>query len=92
MVNKSDIIFNEARNNLRVKERRKIDWRVNDGDIQGRGQIRNISTSGMLLETNSNFIPTQGARFSFDTSLGHDNFIPQNGKLVMASKKAFFEK
>ena len=62
---------------------------MNDGDIKGKGVIRNISTTGMLLETNSNFIPTDGCRFSFDTSLGHDNFIPQNGKLVWHKKKPF---
>lgn len=89
MGNKSSVIYNEARNNLRVKESRNIFWRVNDGDIKGKGQIRNISTTGMLLETNSNFIPTDGCRFAFDTSLGHDNFIPQNGKLVWHKKKAF---
>lgn len=89
MVNKSSTIYNEARNNLRIKESRHIQWRVNDGDIQGQGVIRNISTTGMLLETNSNFIPTDGCRFSFDTSLGHDNFIPQNGKLVWHKKKPF---
>lgn len=89
MGSKSSIIYNEARNNLRVKEKRNIFWRVNDGDIKGKGQIRNISTTGMLLETNSNFIPTDGCRFSFDTSLGHDNFIPQNGKLVWHKKKTF---
>ncbi|MGE0267757.1 MAG: PilZ domain-containing protein [Candidatus Omnitrophota bacterium] len=89
MGSKSSIIYNEARNNLRIKESRNIFWRVNDGDIKGKGQIRNISTTGMLLETNSNFIPTDGCRFSFDTSLGHDNFIPQNGKLVWHRKKIF---
>lgn len=89
MVNKSSTVYNEARNNLRIKESRYIQWRVNDGDIQGKGVIRNISTTGMLLETNSNFIPTDGCRFSFDTSLGHDNFIPQNGKLVWHKKKPF---
>lgn len=89
MVNKSSAIYNEARNNLRIKESRHIQWRVNDGDIKGNGIIRNISTTGMLLETNSNFIPTDGCRFSFDTSLGHDNFIPQNGKLVWHKKKPF---
>lgn len=89
MGSKSSIIYNEARNNLRIKESRNIFWRVNDGDIKGKGQIRNISTTGMLLETNSNFIPTDGCRFSFDTSLGHDNFIPQNGKLVWHKKKLF---
>ncbi len=89
MVNKSDIIYNEARNNLRVKESRSVLWRVNDGDIKGKGQIRNISTTGMLLETNSNFVPTEGCRFSFDSALGHDNFIPQNGKLVWHKRKPF---
>ncbi len=89
MVNKSSAIYNEARNNLRIKENRHIQWRVNDGDIKGKGVIRNISTTGMLLETNSNFIPTDGCRFSFDTSLGHDNFIPQNGKLVWHKRKPF---
>lgn len=89
MSNKSDVIYNEARNNLRVNENKSILWRVNDGDIKGKGQIKNISTTGMLLETNSNFVPSEGCRFSFDTSLGHDNFIPQNGKLVWHKRKAF---
>ncbi len=58
MSNKSDVIYNEARNNLRVNENKSILWRVNDGDIKGKGQVKNISTTGMLLETNSNFVPT----------------------------------
>ncbi|MBP9854743.1 MAG: PilZ domain-containing protein [Candidatus Omnitrophica bacterium] len=89
MGSKSSIIYNEARNNLRVKENKNVSWRLNEGSGSGQGQVRNISTTGMLLETNSNFIPTDGCRFSFDTSLGHDNFIPQNGKLVWYKKKPF---
>ena len=89
MSDRTDIIFNDARSQVRIQDSRRIYWKVESGNKMGKGRIRNLSTSGMLLETNSNFVPDQNAHFSFDTNLGHDNYVPQNGQLVWYRKKSF---
>ena len=89
MANRTDIIFNDSRAQVRIQDSRKVYWKVESGTKMGKGSIRNISTTGMLLETNSSDTPTQNSHFSFDTNLGHDNYIPQNGQLMWSRKKPF---
>jgi len=41
----------------------------------------------MMIETNGTFIPPkESCIFAFDTTLGHDNYIPQYGELVWSKK------
>ncbi|MCA9407703.1 MAG: PilZ domain-containing protein [Candidatus Omnitrophica bacterium] len=89
MLNDNTIVFNDTRENLRVNERKSIQWHIKESALRGQGRIHNISTSGMLLETNSNFKPYDQCVFSFDTTLNHNNYIPQYGRLVWFKKKNF---
>lgn len=81
------LVINDARDNIRIEERRRVLWQTQDGEKKGIGHIRNISTSGMLLETNGRFKPTDQCLFKFDSDLGQKNFIPQAGRLVWFKKK-----
>ncbi|HLF18134.1 MAG TPA: PilZ domain-containing protein [Candidatus Omnitrophota bacterium] len=77
----------DTRNNLRVEDSSRVLWQIKEGVQRGKAKIRNISSSGMLLETNGTFIPPkEGCIFSFDTTLGHDNYIPQYGQLIWSHK------
>jgi len=82
MINRVEQWINESRANLRVKENKRIAWEIKNSELKGFGRVRNISATGMLIETSSDFLPESRSEFSFDASLGHDNFIPQKGKLV----------
>lgn len=66
----------------RIPERQKIVWKINDQHLKGEGRVRNISAHGMLLETDRVLTPEDDFIFSFDSDLGQNNYIPQNGRLV----------
>lgn len=89
MVNFTSVVYNDVRSSLRVDDNRRIAWRSQLNSVRGQARIRNISTSGMMLELRSTSKPENGCVFSFDTDLGHENYIPQNGRLVWAQKKNF---
>jgi hypothetical protein len=82
-------VTHEARANVRVKTDNYVSWRIQNSSRAGEGRVRNISTTGMLLETNSDAAPSESAIFSFVSGLGIDNFIPQTGQLVWSKKKTF---
>ncbi len=80
----------EARKNLRVDDSTPIQWRIKDGYASGQGRIRNISTSGMLLETNNSFEPTAQSMFAFEPANGTPfEAVPQEGRLVWSKKKGW---
>jgi len=81
------MILNDSRTNLRVKDNTKIAWSI-DG-INGKGKVRNISTSGMLLETDTIFDPKEHRVLSFDSVVGENDFIPKTGRVVWQKKKNF---
>jgi len=87
MKNRINQFLNEARCNLRVRENSRVLWCIKERKVKGLGKVRNISRTGMLLETNSSIKPQAGHLFSFDSDLGQGNFIPQNGRLVWHKKK-----
>ena len=87
MINRLPTDQVDTRKNSRVKENKKLSWHVKSFNLNGRGRIHNISTSGMLLETNSTYNPINGDVFTFDSDLGFDNFIPQHGRLVWFKKR-----
>jgi len=89
MINQSTEQFFDTRASQRVKENKNIWWRIRDNGLEGRGRIRNLSTSGMLLETHSSLKPRDEHIFSLDSSLGMENFIPQTGRLVWSQKLRF---
>ena len=81
-MNQSEESVLEGRLNPRVKENRLLAWETQNGNIQGRARVKNISLNGMMIETTSDFEPYSNCVFSFDADLGHDNYIPQSGRLV----------
>lgn len=87
MSNQSNVLYNDARNNLRVKENKKVSWHVDHGDIRGEARIKDISISGMQLEMKSDCMPTDNSYFFFDSTINKDNFIPKVGRLVWHKKK-----
>lgn len=82
MIKPSEQLIHDFRVATRVKENRRVRWQAINGDAKGQAKIRNISESGMLLETGSDFKPYDHCVFSFDADLGMENYIPQTGRLV----------
>jgi len=85
--NRVDKILNDARLNLRVRDGREVLWQVQGVDFKGKGKVLNVSSSGLLLETTSNFLLHEQCVFSFDSSLGQENYIPSTGQLVWCRTK-----
>lgn len=77
----------ESRRHVRIKENTRLLWHIRENGLVGQGRIRNISTSGMLLElTFVNALPDQSI-FSFDSNLNDANYIPETGRLVWRQRK-----
>jgi len=89
MENRVDAFLNDSRRKLRVMENSRVMWWIRGEENKGFGKVRNISASGMLLETKSNIRPPKDHYISFDTDLGQGNFIPRNGKLIWYRKKDY---
>ena len=83
-----DNLFQESRANLRVKENERILWSIQNSILKGEARIRNVSLSGMLLETTLDRPFDDQCVLSFD-SLHPGRFIPELGRLVWSKKKRF---
>ncbi|OGX39502.1 MAG: hypothetical protein A3G91_05040 [Omnitrophica WOR_2 bacterium RIFCSPLOWO2_12_FULL_50_9] len=81
----------DERKDVRVRENKRISWRVKDSELLGYGRVRDISTSGMLLEINSPVNPTDQSIFTFDANLQNAGFIPSSGRLIWHMKKRYFK-
>jgi len=84
--NRLERALSETRGNLRVKENKKVLWQGKNGDSGGRAKVRNISLSGMLLESNSVVLPEDN-QFSFESLSEQNGYIPKTGCLVWQRKK-----
>lgn len=88
------ILFNaarvESRRNFRIhiKEKLPIHWRIDDKGLGGIGAIRNLSDSGMMVETNGDnrLLKADNCLLAIEPSL---DFIPSAGRLVWLRKKNF---
>jgi len=88
MTNTNQTLFTDTRLNFRINESRNVLWKVKEGFQKGKARIRNLSATGMMIETNGTFVPPkEGCLFSFDTTLGHDNYVPQYGELVWSRRR-----
>ena len=77
----------EMRRGLRIKESLPVRWSTPEGET-GEGKILNISTSGLLLDTNKDFSPVEQARFSLESlGLSNGHFLPQEGRLVWSKSQ-----
>ena len=72
----------ENRRHFRLREFFDVAWKVLDQDVSGEGTIVNISNSGLLLQTDRVFRPTDNCVLSLESS---DQALPFNnrkGKIV----------
>ncbi len=72
----------ENRRHFRLKEFIDVAWKVADQDISGEGMVVNISTSGLLLQTDRVFRPSDHCVLSIGSGAENLPFAPKNGKIM----------
>ncbi|MBN1870369.1 MAG: PilZ domain-containing protein [Candidatus Omnitrophica bacterium] len=87
--NRAHVLLKDERKDLRIKEDEHLSWRIKYKQREGHARIRNISATGMLMETDVVFDPKEDCILSFDSALGEKNYIPRLGRLVWNKKKRF---
>ncbi|MBI5150332.1 MAG: PilZ domain-containing protein [Candidatus Omnitrophica bacterium] len=83
------MIAGEARHDVRVGENTRLLWHIKEGGLAGEGRVRNISSSGMLVELTSVHTIPEESILSFDSNPNEANYIPQAGRLVWQRRKRF---
>ena len=76
----------DYRRHFRIKERVPVFWKIKDKNIEGQGEVINISTSGLLLETDSAFSPLDESKLEIEPIDKVIHFIPRQGQLVWFKK------
>ncbi|MCK5503848.1 MAG: PilZ domain-containing protein [Thermodesulfovibrionia bacterium] len=89
MLNRAHVLLKDERKDLRIKEDKPLSWQIKYKQREGHARIRNISATGMLMETDVLFDPKEDCILSFDSILGEKNYIPRLGRLVWNKKKRF---
>ncbi len=89
MLNRAHVLLKDERKDLRIKEDEHLSWQIKYKQREGHARIRNISATGMLMETDVKFDPKEDCILSFDSDLGERNYIPRVGRLVWNRKKRF---
>jgi len=92
ILNRAHILLKDDRQDLRITENASIPWQIKYKQREGIAKLRNISISGMLIETDTSFNPKDECVFSFDSNPEADIYIPQIGRLVWHKKKRFSRK
>jgi Tfp pilus assembly protein PilZ len=74
----------ENRRHFRLREFIDVAWKVTDQDVSGEGLVMNISSSGLLLQTDKVFRPSDDCILSIETGAGAENlpFAGKKGKLM----------
>ena len=72
----------ENRRNFRLREFLDITWKLDDQDVSGEGTIINISSSGVLLQTDRAFKPLDHSILSFDSGEEILPFEAKKGRIV----------
>ena len=88
-LNRAYVFMKDDRSELRISENERLYWQIKYKQREGVARIRNISTTGMRMETNALFDPQEECILTFETDLGDDNFIPQRGRLVWQKRNPF---
>ena len=83
------MLFNDSRFDYRVNERKKVSWLIDGNGMSGKGFVRNISSTGMLLEIDSEKAPADKCFFTVDNPKEENSFIPKIGKLIWSKKKGY---
>ena len=89
LIDRAHILLKDDRKDLRIKENVQVPWQIKYKQRHGLAKIRNISTSGMLIETDRAFDLKDECIFSFDSDQGENTYIPQVGRLVWHKRKRF---
>jgi len=89
ILNRAHILLKDDRKDLRINENASIPWQIKYKQREGIATLRNISISGMLVETDTSFNPKDECVFSFDSDQEAGIYIPQLGRLVWHKKKRF---
>ena len=92
ILSRAHILLKDDRSDLRIRESGQIPWQIKYKQRQGIAKIRNISVSGMLIETDTSFNPKDECILSFDSDRDAGLYIPQRGRLVWHKKKKFSRK
>ena len=82
----------ESRRHYRIKEILPLQWKIEESGTEGQGQVRNISVSGMLLETDEAFKPAASEECHFQLKClapEAENFVPFQSRLVWLKKISF---
>ncbi|MBI4308767.1 MAG: PilZ domain-containing protein [Candidatus Omnitrophica bacterium] len=73
----------ENRRHLRIREITDVRWVVLGKDVAGEGKVFNISTSGLLLQTDAQFDPRRSGVLYIDAhGEAPLEFGPKKGKIV----------
>ena len=79
--------MSEWRRNPRVKEVIPVHWKMVHQEIHGEGAIRNVSISGLMVEVDDHFKPTDSGLFMLDVvSPDMVHLIPHQVKLIWYSR------
>jgi len=89
ILNRAHTLLKDDRKDLRIKESARIPWQIKYKQRDGIAKLRNISISGMRIETDTSFNPKDECVFTFDSDLKAGMYIPQLGRLVWHKKKRF---
>ena len=72
----------ENRRHFRLREFVDVTWKVTDQDVFGDGTVVNISSSGLLLQTDKVFRPTDNCVLSIESGSQQLPFAPKKGKMM----------
>jgi hypothetical protein len=72
----------ENRRHFRLREFIDVAWKVLDQDVSGEGLVVNISASGLLLQTDRVFKPTDNCVLSIASESENPPFAVKNGRLM----------
>lgn len=90
ILNRAHVLLRDDRKDVRVKENGRLSWEIKYKERKGHARIRDISASGMRMETDAEFDLSEECILSFGAPPGEDDYIPRIGRLVWHKKKSFF--
>lgn len=75
-------MIEENRRHFRLREFIDVAWKVADQEISGEGMVVNISTSGLLLQTDRVFSPSDNCVLSIESGAEVLPFAPPKGRIM----------
>ncbi|MDE1920847.1 MAG: PilZ domain-containing protein [Candidatus Omnitrophica bacterium] len=72
----------ENRRHFRLREFLDVSWKVADQNVSGEGTVVNISASGLLLQTDKVFKPSDNCVLSIESGTEALPFAAKKGKIM----------